>query len=166
MLRHLLLAASFLLAVGVLPAQKYGHLNFGNLLATIPGTEAAEAELSAYNDELVEEGERMVAALRARVAEIEAMVEDLPPVELDKYRAEIEQGRREIAAYEQEVGQKLEARRRELLGPLVAEARAAVQTVARENGYELVFDTSQFNTVLFARESDDLMELVRKQLGL
>lgn len=166
-MRHFLLAfVCALLTLGSLSAQKYGHLNFGNLIAQVPGTKAAEAELAAFNDERVARGEQMVADLRRRVEEIQTQMEDLPPVRLEELKAEINQEREAIARYEQQIGQEVQAKRNELLGAIISEARAAITAVAEANGYVLVFDTSQFNTVLFARETDDLMELVKAEMGL
>ncbi|PPK88549.1 periplasmic chaperone for outer membrane proteins Skp [Neolewinella xylanilytica] len=153
-------------AFAPLTAQQYGHLNFANLLSEMPGTKAAETELQTYNQQLVEQGEKMVADLRARVEEVQAQAEDLPPVRLEELRAELSQQRDEIATFEQQVQMNLEQKRQELLGPLIQEARDAITAVAEENGYVMIFDTSQFNTVLFAEDSDDIMALVKAKLGI
>ncbi len=163
LLLFLLLSLSSLVS---LSAQKYGHLNFANLLSETPGTQAAEAELSAYNDELVATGKQMVEDFQTRVREVEAQVQDLPPVRVEELRVELTGEREKIGRYEQQVGVDLERKRQELLGPLIEEVRAAVDAVAKEYGYSLVFDTSQFNSVLFAEDSDDIMPLVKAKLGL
>ncbi len=159
----LLLSSS---ALAPLTAQEYGHLNFANLLSEMPGTAAAETELEAYNQQLVEQGEQMVTDLRARVEEVQAQVEDLPPVRVEELRRELAAQRDEIAAFEQQIQVNLETKRQELLGPLIQEARAAINAVAEENGYVMIFDTSLFNTVLFAEDSDDVMDLVKAKLGI
>ncbi|MEY4106382.1 MAG: hypothetical protein RL181_724, partial [Bacteroidota bacterium] len=41
-----------------------------------------------------------------------------------------------------------------------------IQEVAKENGFTLVFDTGTFNAILHARDTDDLMPLVKKKLGI
>lgn len=161
----LLVLFSCLLALP-LGAQKYGHLNFANLLSEMPGTTAAEAELEAYNKELVAKGEQMVADLQTRVEEVQGQMDELPPVRLAELRAELAQQRDAIGAYEMQVQRDLEAKRQELLGPLIQQARDAIDVVAERNGYQLVFDTSIFNTILFAQDADDLMELVRAELGM
>ena len=147
-------------------AQKYGHLNFANLLSQMPGTAAAEAELASYNQQLVSVGEKMVTDLQARVKEVESQIQDLPPIRVEELRVELTGERDKISQYEQQVKVDLEKKRQELLGPLIKETRDAVEAVAKANGYSLVFDTSQFNTVLFAEDSDDLMPLVKAKLGL
>lgn len=149
-----------------LGAQQYGHLNFANLLSELPGTKAAEAELESYKQELVAKGEQMVGDLQARVAEVQGQMDELPPVRLAELRAELAQQRDAIAAYERQVQRDLEAKRQELLGPLIQRVRDAIDAVAEREGYALVFDTSLFNTVLFAEDADDLMPLVKAELGM
>lgn len=157
-----------LTAIAALPlgAQKYGHLNFANLLSEMPGTAAAESELAEFNTQLVTRGEEMVAELQTAIQEVQGQVDDLTPVQLAERRTALSQQRDEIAAYEQQIQVELERKRQELLGPLIQQARDAIDTVAASNGYELVFDTSLFNTILFAEDADDLMLLVKAQLGI
>ena len=160
-----LLLLSSLLALP-LGAQEYGHLNFANLLSEMPGTKAAEAELEAYNQDLVAKGEQMVADFQAGVQELQGQVDNLPPVKLAEMQAELTKSRDAIGVYEQEMQVKLEQKRQELLGPLIQQARDAIDTVAAREGYALVFDTSLFNTILFAQDADDLMDLVKAELGM
>ncbi len=149
-----------------LHAQKYGHLNFAILISELPGTEAAEAELKAFNDAAVAKGEQMVVDLKARVAEVEAQKEELPPVRIEELRQELTAERDKIVQYEQQMGVDVARKRQELLGPVIEQVREAVQAVAQENGYQLIFDTSRFNTVLYGQDSDDIKSLVRTKLGL
>ena len=165
MLRHTL-CCLLLLTLTSLPAQKYGHLNFAILISELPGTETAEAELKAFNDAAVAEGEQMVVDLKARVAEVEAQKEDLPPVRVEELRQELTAERDKIVQYEQQMGVDVARKRQELLGPVIQQARQAVEAVAKENGYQLIFDTSRFNTVLYGQDSDDIKPLVRAKLGL
>ncbi|CAH0999316.1 hypothetical protein LEM8419_00614 [Neolewinella maritima] len=164
--RILLLAVFAFLSVASLSAQKYGHLNFAILISEMPGTKAAEAELDAYNNQLVAQGEKMVADLKTRVQEIEAQREELAPVKLRELQAELTAERDRIVQYEQQMGVDVERKRQELLGPIIKQARDAVKAVAQEGGYQLIFDTSRFNTVLYGQDSDDIMPLVKAKLGI
>ncbi|WP_116125089.1 OmpH family outer membrane protein [Lewinella sp. IMCC34183] len=165
-MRHFLLTAALAFACFSLQAQQYGHLNFGNLIAQMPGTEAADKELETYGKQLTKQGEEMVNKLRQRVTDIETQVDDLPPVELEKLRAELDGERQKIMQFERQMQSDVARKRQELLGPILETARAAVTQVAEEKGYLLVFDTSQFNTVLYAEDAVDLMPLVKAKLGL
>lgn len=147
-------------------AQKYGHLNFANLLAEMPETAAAEADLKTYNDSLVNVGETMVTNLRTRVAEVEAQMDDLAPKRVAELRVELTEQQQGIARFEQQMGVDINQRRQQLLGPIIEKLRAAVDAVAEEEGYTFIFDTSQFNTLLYARDEDDVMPQVKAKLGL
>ena len=149
-----------------LSAQKYGHLNFAVLISEMPGTAAAEIELKAYNDSLTTVGEQMVTDLRARANELEAQREELAPVEVRARSKELSDERDRILQFERQMGIDVERRRQELLGPIISAARAAVEAVAEEGGYQMIFDTSNFNTVLFGRDEDDVMPLVKAKLGM
>lgn len=165
-MKYVLILLLTLSSFAPLSAQKYGHLNFAILISEMPGTTAAEAELSAYNDELTAKGEKMVADLQARVREVEAQIDDLPPIKVSELRAEFNRDREAIVAFEQQMAVDLQKKRQELLGPILEEARAAVKAVAEEEGYQLIFDTSRFNTVLYGKDSDDIKPLVKAKLGI
>ena len=69
-----------------------------------------------------------------------------------------------IQAFEQEIQQKLQVRREELLKPIVDKITAKIKEVCKENGFVMVFDTSAFNALLFTPESEDITNLVRTKM--
>ena len=42
----------------------------------------------------------------------------------------------------------------------------AIQDVGKEGGYTMIFDTSTFNAILFAEDSDDVTSQVKAKLGI
>jgi outer membrane protein len=147
-------------------AQKYGHLNFGNLISSLEETKAADTELEAYQKQLVTKGEEMASAWQQEAQAFAQKVQSgalAPKIQQEK-QAKLEEERNKILAYEKEVSQKVQAKRQELLEPLITRAEQAIKDVAEENGYIMIFDTSVFNAILFAEESDDVMELVKAKL--
>lgn len=163
---YFLFAAFLFLAPSLTMAQKYGHLNFGNLISSLEETKAADTELEAYQKQLVTKGEEMAAAWQKEAQAFAQKVQSgaLAPKIQQETQAKLEEERNKILAYEQEVSQKVQAKRQELLEPLVTKAEQAIKDVAKENGYIMIFDTSVFNAILFAEESDDVMELVKAKL--
>lgn len=149
-------------------AQKYGHLNFGNLIALMPETKKADEQLKVLRDSLVAKGGEMAKAFQEKyVAALQEVQEGkLSPLQQQNMQEELEKEQQSLANYEQEVAQKVQARREELLKPIIDKAENAIAEISKENGYVLVFDTSVFNAVLFAQESDDLMPLLKAKLNL
>ncbi|RMF00569.1 MAG: OmpH family outer membrane protein [Bacteroidetes bacterium] len=168
-MRKVFAFCAFLLLLSTMQAQdRYGHLNFGNLIAMMPETKDADAQLEAYQKDLVSKGEAMAKEFQTEyTAFVQAVQEgNLPPIKQQEMQAVLEKKQQEIVAYEQEVAQLVNAKRQELLAPIVDKAQAAVDSVAQANNFLLVFDTSIFGAVLYAEESEDLMPLVKAALGI
>ncbi|MBC6994209.1 OmpH family outer membrane protein [Neolewinella lacunae] len=146
--------------------QRFGHLNFGNLLSEMPATAVAEKQLEAYNKEQLAIGEGMAKKLQADFASAEAKASTIPPVELRKLEAQLQKDQQAIRAFEQQMAVNLEKKRRELLGPIIKQAKDAIAAVGREKGYQMIFDSSLFNSLLFTGEGTDVLPLVKAKLGI
>lgn len=152
----------------VAEAQKYGHLNFGNLIALMPETEAADEKLAAFQQELITKGEDMAASFQEEYAAFVVAVQDgeVPPKDQQSRQQELQKKQQEIVAFEQQIRQQVQQKQEELLAPIVERAQKALDEVAKENGYVMIFDTSVFNAVLFAQDSDDVMPMMKAKLGI
>lgn len=167
-MRKIILLWAALLAAPALFAQDYGHCNFGELLSLMPETKASETELQTFNEQLVAEGEKRGEALRSEYQAYETARKSgtESPVQLAEREKKITRMQQELAAYEQDAQTKLNNKRNELLEPVITRANEAIEAIAKENGYLLIFDTSMFNAILFAEDSKDIMPLVKARLGI
>lgn len=160
---------SFLIVCAALASgfsQEYGHVNFGNLLSLMPGTEAAQNQLDTLNSQLIKKGRKMIEALEKEYRETQGIVEDLTPIQLREIEARLQKKQQEIVEYEQQIPQVLDQERQKLLGPLIQQARDAINEVAKEKGLTMVFDSSLFNALLFTEETSDLLSAVKAKLGI
>ena len=57
------------------------------------------------------------------------------------------------------------AKSQALLAPITEKAKQAIDEVAREGKFSYIFDTSS-GVVLYGAEGDDIMDLVKKKMGL
>ncbi|MEM9884429.1 MAG: OmpH family outer membrane protein [Bacteroidota bacterium] len=157
-----------LLMTTSLVAQKYGHLNSGNLLQELPNVKAANVELETYQKQLVSKGEEMAKAFQSKLQAYMTKAEggELSKIQMQEQEAALQKERESIMQYEQEVIAKVQEKRQQLLEPILKKVDEAIQAVGKENGYQMIFDTSLINTVLFVNDADDLMPLVKKKLGM
>lgn len=157
-----------ILSVGAIQAQKYGHLNLGNAVAMMPETKAADAELEAFQKQMVAKGEAMAKKFQENYSKLiqDAQTGTFPPATLKKREEELVKERDAILKYEEEIEAAVQKKREELLRPIFDRVQKAIQEIAKENGYQLVFDSSIFNTLLFAQDQDDLMPLLKAKLGV
>jgi len=112
-------------------AQKYGHVNFGNLLSQMPEVKTAEAGLQAYEKEEITVGEKMVADFKKHYADVAARVNDMTPKQLQAEQAKLEKEQQAIQQFEQGLPRKIEMKRQELLGPIIKKAKDAVNVKTR-----------------------------------
>ena len=59
----------------------------------------------------------------------------------------------------------LQKKEEKLLQPIIDKAKQAIDDVAKENNYTYVLDSSM-GVVLYSIESDDILPLVKKKLGI
>lgn len=149
-------------------AQQYGHLNLGNLLEMMPEREAADQELAALRDEGLAKGEEMIKVLDEKVKAYQQARQSgtLNQIQSSEMEAELQAMNQEIVQYEKQLQAELAQKRQELLSPILMKVDNAVKSVAAENGYLMIFDTSVMNGVLFAQDSEDVLPLVKAKLGV
>ena len=73
------------------------------------------------------------------------------------------QGR--IDAFQQKANQDLQTKQQELVAPFIDKAKVAVKEVAKENKFTYVLNAIE-DVVIYKEDSDDLMVLVKKKLGI
>jgi outer membrane protein len=168
-LKTLLFSFVFLAIVGSSAvAQKFGHLNSGNLLIQLPETKKADEELRAYQENLVKKGEEMAKSLQDDFAKVneEYSKGHMSPLQAQQKQAELEKRRDDLGKYEQEVVDKVGKKREELFAPVLDKVQVAINAVGKENGYQIIFDSSIPNVILFALDTDNVESLVKAKLGL
>lgn len=149
-------------------AQKYGHLNLGNVVALMPETKLADTTLATYQGQLIEKGEAMAKAFEENYKKYvqDAQSGTVPPVQMQQKEEALQKERDAIIAYDREIQGLVQQKREELLKPIFDKVQLAIEAISKEAGYVMVFDSSVFNTLLFAGDQDDLMPLVMSKLGL
>ncbi|NQU81339.1 MAG: OmpH family outer membrane protein, partial [Bacteroidetes bacterium] len=62
--------------------------------------------------------------------------------------------------------QELQQQEAQLIQPIVMKAENAIKDVAKENGFTYIFDLSRGAVIYFSEQSEDILPLVIKKLGL
>ena len=169
-MKKILLVSTLVLGslIALTGQDRYGHLNFGNLIAVMPEAIQANDSLEIMQATMVARGEAMAAQFQrdatAFIKDVQGGV--LTPVQQQERQAALEKRQVEIQSFEQEIVQAMGVTRNQMLEPIIERAQQAIEEVAKENGYVMIFDTSVFNAVMFADESEDVFDLVKAKLGI
>lgn len=150
-----------------LGAQKYGYINSTQLLLSLPEIKTADGQLQSYQQELVTKGQNMVKKFETNYNAYLTKVNsgELSKVDMQRMEANLSQEQQAIQQFEQEVQNLLAAKKQELYQPILDKVQGAVDQLGKEMGFTMIFDTSM-GGLLFVTESEDLMPIVKKRLGI
>ena len=159
------LAILSIVTLSTIAQNKFGYIDSQELLILMPERKTAETEVQNFAKSLETQLGSMTAEYQQSVQEYqtnEATYTDL--VKQDKI-AEITGLEQRIQAFQQNAQQSLQTKEQELLEPILSKARKAIEDVATEGNYTYIFDKS-IGSILYAKESENVLSLVKKKLGL
>lgn len=144
---------------------KLGHINSNDLMQIMPGRDSAQAALQKDVDELKAELEAMQKEYESKVNDYLAKKDQLSDLIKKTKESDIQAMAARIQEQQERAQKSLEERQEALLQPIIDRAKKAIEEVGRENGYTYIFDAGM-GAVLYSQDSDDIMPLVKKKLGL
>ena len=159
-----LLAVFGLLTLGTY-AQKLGHINAQELLSYMPEKTTAQSTLE-------EEAKGLESQLMSMQSEYQSMIETYQNNEAsyddlskqDKI-AEIQGLEQRITTFQQSASGLLQRKEQELLQPILERAQKAIDAVAEKGKYTYILDSSS-GILLYSKDSENIMDKVKKELGL
>ncbi len=163
-MRKIFFFAFLLLLAGQIQAQttqKVGHFNLNNFLVTLPEVREVDSLLQIYQGTLVDTMQQMDAKLKADVEAYKKDRNNLTAIQAQKKEQELMQADQNIKLYAQKAEQMMAIKKQELLTPILAKLDKIIKEIGKEGKYSLILDASMMNALLFAKESDDVTEMVR-----
>jgi len=155
----------FCVAAFSVEAQKLGHINSSDLLDLMPEVKKADSTLQVYQKQLENQNSSMISAYQAMLKAYQDSSKIWNDIVSEYRQNEISQMEQNIQDFQQTAQDKFGSKKDELYSPILKKADDAIKAVAKANGYAYVFDTSD-GSILYSWDSDDLMPLVKKQLGI
>lgn len=144
---------------------KIGHINSNNLLELMPERTKAAAEVEAFAKQLESQLKNMSAEYETKLRDYQSQQALMTePVRQTKVQ-EITDLESRIQQFQLTAQESLQKKESEILKPLIDKARNAINTVAKEKGYDYILDTG-LGVVLYFDTGDDILPLVKQKLGL
>jgi outer membrane protein len=155
-----------LLGTSVLAQQtKFGHIDTSQLLSVMPGREEARTQLEQYARDLETQFTAMQTELQTKYSDYLANEASFSELIRQSKQREITSLQERIQDFQEQAQEDIMMQENRLLSPIIDAARKAIDDVAKENGYTYVFDTST-GSLLYFPPADDILELVKKKLGV
>ena len=160
-----LLTLLFIITLSSIAQNKFGYIDSQELLMLMPERKTAETEVQEFAKSLEAQLGSMTAEYQQSVQEYQANESTYTDLVKQDKVAEITGLEQRIQAFQQNAQQSLQAKEQELLEPILSKARKAIEDVATEGNYTYIFDKS-IGSILYADESENVLSLVKKKLGL
>ena len=158
-------ALLLLAATTTASAQKFGYVNSQAILAEMPEMKAAESGLEALQKQLQKKGQAMVESFQKDVQALQAKAQagELTPKQQQEESGKLEKRQEEIGKFEQSMVQDLQTKRNELLEPIYEKVNDAIKAVAKEQGFQFIFDQQ---VLLYGEETSDVSTAVKAKLSM
>lgn len=146
-------------------AQKFGHINTAELLEAHPDIKAADSELEGLQMQFSKTIQGKVETLRAEYADLQSREQEIAPKDLQAEVQKLQEKEVALQQEEQDLQSQLMKKREELYQPILDKINAAIEELAKAEGYTYIFDASQ-GSLLYSDSTLDLSDKVKATLGL
>lgn len=162
-LKTLLLVAVVAFGFNMVQAQtKVAHVDLGEIIKSMPETKTMNDDLEklkkTYEDDLKTQSDELEAKIKKYDAEAQQQTQQ----ENQKRAQEVQQDDLRIQQGLQFAERDIAKQSNDRLKPIVEKARGAIDEVAKELGYEYVFDA----TTLVVAQGTDITNKVKEKLGI
>ncbi len=152
---------------GVAQAQvKIAHVNTAEILDAMPDKAKAEKSLENYYNELQSQLQTMATEYQNKMQDYEANQATMSNLVKQSKEKEIMDLQNRIQQFQANAENEFEAKRSELLKPILDKIQNAINTVGKEKGYTYILDLATGATVYVSDSAIDATNDVKAKLGL
>jgi len=145
---------------------KFGHINSNELLSVMPERDSARIELQSYSQMLQQEMEAMQVEYQNKVNTYLEKQETYSDLVKQSKETELQEMQRRVQEFQATAQQDYQQKEAEIFQPIMDKAQAAIEKVAKANGFTYVFDLGAGGVLYFSEKSIDILPLVKKELGI
>jgi outer membrane protein len=149
---------------------KIGHINSQELLSSMPETDSAQKKLEKVALDHQTRIEEMTVELNKKYDEYLKKMNDPVTKPSDLIRTsmetELQEMQNRIETFKQTADQDIQDQRMALFKPIQDKAVKVVNTVAAEMGFTYILDSGVGVVVYSSPDSQDILPMVKKKLGL
>lgn len=163
----LFLGIALFVMSGVANAQvKIAHVNTAEILDAMPEKATAEKAMEKYYNELQSQLQTMANEYQTKMQDYEANQATMSNLVKQSKEKEIIDIQNRIQQFQANAEQEFEAKRAELLSPILEKIQNAINTVGKEKGYTYILDLATGAAVYVGTDAVDANKDVKAKLGI
>lgn len=144
-------------------AQKYGHVNSGDVLKAMPGIDSLQIKMADFQKELEGMYENMLTEFQTKKDKFDKEAGTMSSSVRKIREQELVEMQNRIQEFQYSVQEDMEEKQLELAKPFQDKIQNAINEVAKEHQFSYIFDTQ---ILLYSDGGEDITPLVKKKLGL
>jgi outer membrane protein len=147
---------------------KLGHINSQLLFAAMPESDSAQKKLEKSFQQMQQTLEQIQVEFNNKYEAFTKLSNDASTSSLilRTKEEELQSLQQRAQNFQQQAEQDMAKQRQDLFKPIQDKAIKAVNEVAAENGFTYIFDSGGGAIVYSSPDSQDILELVKKKLGI
>ena len=148
-------------------AQKMGYINSQLLMSEMAEVKQMNSNLEALQTQLQKKGKTALETLQKDYLAVQDKVEKglLSRIQQEEEAKKLETRQQEIAKMEQDMIKQIQEKQQKLSEPIIKKINDAINEVAKENGYTMIFDSAN-GIILYSQDQNDVSALVKAKLGI
>lgn len=162
----LVLFIAILLISGTSFAQKFGKIDTQQLLAMMPETKTAQAELEKYVQDIRDQLDIMQVEYNTKLKEYQDGSKNFTEIQREQKEKELADIYRRTQEFEQTASEKIQKKQMDLMEPIRVKANKAIEDVIKEGGFILIYDPGAGVIFGHPEKVEDCLPLVKKKLGI
>lgn len=144
---------------------KIGHIDFGKLIEMMPGQDTVKTAMDRYGKQLQDEYTAMQTELETKYNEYVKNKDTYSPIIKSTKEKEISDLQTRMQDFQNVANQDLSDYETKLTTPFIDKAKAAINEVAKENGFSYIYNNVE-GFLLYTDGGEDIMPLVKKKLNI
>jgi len=146
------------------PQLKIGHVNFEEIMQTLPESDSAKAILDQETKEFQSAFEELTVTYNQLYDEYQKGLSSFSAIVRQTKEEELLDKQKRLSEFEQNASTALQNRNAELATPIIEKINKAIDKVATENGFTYILDLSKGSVVFTSKDSQNITPLVLKIL--
>lgn len=144
-------------------AQKIGYISADEVIQLMPEAASVQTELDQYQRSLYQNAQDKQTALNEAVQKFYKDSSTMSASLKEVKRGELQKQVQDLSGEDQKIQNQFEQKRQELSVPIQKKLQAAIEEVAKENGYTYILPRE---ALIVMPPTNDIGALVKKKLGL
>ena len=164
-IKSLLVVALIVSAFAANAQSKIAHINSGKLMEMMPELKAVQDSLETISTEY----QSVLSSIEAEVTNKQKYWADNPssnPTILELREKEYQELLTRYQTTQQMAQKDVSKKQEQMIQPIIDRLKETIIQVAKEKGYDYVLDSTEGGGLIYGAPSDDLMNAVKKKLGI